>query len=103
MGARTLIDRAAWGTFWSQLPTSQPAPEIDFDRVTLLVFIVDGHPSGRRRPTVDRVERRGDVAVVYWRIDDRAAAPSSVSHPNRAFMVAGLVGHKGLVEFRRVE
>uniref|UniRef100_UPI0025C40DFE hypothetical protein n=1 Tax=Luteitalea sp. TaxID=2004800 RepID=UPI0025C40DFE len=64
-----------WRQFWSQLPTRQAAPDIDFSRVTLFAVVAglrDG--ASGSRPNVLSVKEAPDGAVVTWKAEPHATS-----------------------------
>lgn len=103
-GPRVIRDEAAWEAFWRHLPTQQARPDIDFARVTLLVFVVDDRVASQGEPQVDRVEREGEVMVVHWRLAPRPPDERpGQADPRRPFLVVGIIGHDGPVRFSAIE
>ncbi len=102
VGPLVIRDEAAWTAFWRHLPTSQTPPPIDFSRVTLLAFVVEGNGSSPVEPVVERIERAAGAAVVHWRTVASSGASSSKGTAARAFLVVGVVGHDGPVRFEPV-
>jgi VWFA-related protein len=100
VGAMVIRTEQGWRAFWSHLPTRQPPPDIDFPRVTLLAFVIEGNPATPVRPIVDRIEPEGDAIVVHWRA---ASAQPSDTPNSRPFAVVGVLGHDGPVRFERVD
>src|SRR5690606_2821634 len=71
-GPHVIRDVDAWSAFWAHLPTEKPMPEVDFDKATLAVVIVESEPKMPVRPFVERVEARDQTAFVHWRaVPDR--------------------------------
>lgn len=99
VGPLVIRDEAAWTAFWLHLPTSQTPPPIDFARVTLLAFVIDGDSTAPVQPVVDRIQRMGDTAVVHWRTAAAPRDPASSTPGTRPFVVVGIVGHDGPVRF----
>jgi len=94
-----IMSLAEWKAFWALLPTRQPAPDIDFARVTVLA-VVGG--AGDGVPQIDRVSGGGGVTVVRWR------APAGVTISNSGpvdapFVAVGVVDRQlGTVRFERM-
>ncbi len=101
-GPRAIRAESEWATFWSTLPTRQPAPDIDFSRVTLLAIVLDESPDRHGAPEITRVETEPGGVVVHWRVAP-GTSPSPVVVERRPFVVMGLVGQQGHVRFARAE
>jgi hypothetical protein len=100
VGAMVIRTEQAWRAFWSHLPTRQPPPDIDFPRVTLLAFVIEGSTGTPVRPSVERIEPDGDAIVVHWGI---APVQPSDTPNRRPFAVVGVLGHDGPVRFERAD
>jgi hypothetical protein len=90
---------AEWMTFWRTLPTRQAAPNIDFDRVTLLAVVAEDGPPVT--PRITRVTTEPGGIVVEWTATPLAEVPAS-AEPPRPFVVVGLTDVAGSVRFVRV-
>ena len=74
-GTFVIRDEGTWRQFWSQLPTRQAAPDIDFSRVTLFAVVAglrDG--ASGSRPNVLSVKEAPDGAVVTWKAEPHETA-----------------------------
>lgn len=63
-GTFVIRTEMAWREFWEHLPTRQPVPPIDFDRVTLLAIVAASEGTGT--PVVVSVSESGDEMLVRW-------------------------------------
>lgn len=104
-GPQVIRDSATWTAFWLHLPTRQPPPDIDFERVTLLAFVIEGDAATPVQPAVERIEHDGDAVVVHWHAapSTETGAPATTAAPPRPFTVVGIIGHDGPVRFQAVE
>jgi hypothetical protein len=98
-GPQVIRTEREWKTFWLTLPTRQPAPDIDFSRVTLLAIV--GDDSGAV-PGITRVQTEPGGVVVQWMTTPAAAPNAGTAEPPRPFVVVGLPGQQGRVRFERV-
>lgn len=100
-GPQVIRDSASWNAFWLRLPTRQPPPDIDFERVTLIALVIDSDGSTPVQPVVERIEREGDAVVVYWHSapSTQAGVSATSGAPPRPFTVVGIIGHDGPVRF----
>lgn len=100
-GPHVIRDVDAWSAFWAHLPTEKPMPEVDFDKATLAVVIVESEPKMPVRPFVGRVEARDQTAFVHWRAvpDRRPHINETIAARHRPFVVIGIIGHSGQVRF----
>jgi VWFA-related protein len=98
-GPLVIRTEAEWMTFWRTLPTRQAAPNIDFDRVTLLAVVAEDGPPVT--PRITRVTTEPGGIVVEWTATPLAEVPAS-AEPPRPFVVVGLTDVAGSVRFVRV-
>lgn len=98
-GAFVIRSSEAWRAFWSQLPTRQAAPDIDFDRVVLLAVISDESPASTV-PQIVAVRTEAGGLLVEW-TSVPADAPSAVA-PTRPFVVVGVTEVAGHVRFEKI-
>ncbi|WP_239488878.1 VWA domain-containing protein [Luteitalea sp. TBR-22] len=98
-GPLVIVTEEEWRGFWRTLPTRQAAPNIDFDRVTLLAVVSEDEAPAT--PRITRVTSEPGGFVVEWTSEPMAAPPAS-SEPPRPFVVVGLTDVAGSVRFVRV-
>lgn len=105
VGPQVIRTEAEWKTFWFTLPTRQAAPDIDFDRVTLLAIVSDDGGSAPAVPRITRVQTEPGGIVVEWTLAQTIdpAATANPAEPARPFLVVGLEGQQGRVRFERVD
>lgn len=77
-GAATFVIRTdeEWRAFWSQLPTRQHPPPIDFSRATLFAIVGGGAETPSDKPVVVSVNAADGETVVVWRTEPDTAAAS---------------------------
>ena len=102
--ADTIVIRTErdWVGFWKYLPTRQPAPDVDFGRVTLVAIVIEtDSKAGAEQPSVSRIERTPDATVVYWeRTATTHPAGSAADSPLRPFIVVGITEPVGQIRFQ---
>jgi VWFA-related protein len=99
-GTHVIRTADAWQLFWKHLPTRQAAPDIDFDRVTVLAVVLGDEPGQVPEVTGSRAD--GADLVVEWRAT-AADEPVASSRAARPFVVVGITDYDGPVRFERVE
>jgi VWFA-related protein len=97
-GPQVIRTEREWKAFWLALPTRQPAPDIDFSRVTLVAIVAEDGPPAT--PRVARVTTEPGGVVVEWTTEPMAGLPAA--DPVRPFVVLGLTQAEGRVRFARV-
>ncbi len=97
-GPQVIRTERDWKAFWLALPTRQPAPDIDFSRVTLVAIVAEDGPPAT--PRVARVTTEPGGVVVEWTTEPMAGLPAA--DPVRPFVVLGLTQAEGRVRFARV-
>lgn len=101
-GPFVIRERTAWELFWRHLPTRQPAPDIDFERFTLLVLVAEAGPHAIR-PEVEDIEQSGTALIVHWRSGQVPHSWRSEGRPHlRPFTVVGTESHDGPISFQQV-
>lgn len=90
----------AWQAFWSQLPTRQGPPDIDFARVTVLAIVLSGAPG--QEPAIAETRVAGDTMVVRWRAQPAkpGVAVGPAGHP---FVVVGVLDVMRRIRFERID
>lgn len=96
--------RDEWDAFWKALPTRQPLPAIDFERVLLVAIVVDTGDEAYEEPRIDSARVEDGTLVVRWRTAT-AERPSSLAPGTRLrpFVVAGVIGFRGAVRFAKIQ
>jgi hypothetical protein len=101
-GTHVIRTPAAWHVFWEHLPTRQAAPDIDFDRVTILAVVLDDSEALEQAPQIEGAASDGAHLVVRWRAvpAERSASAAAAARP---FVVVGITDYDGPIRFERIE
>lgn len=103
-GPQVIRSEDEWRAFWFTLPTRQAAPDIDFERVTVLAIVSDDEGAAPGEPQIRRVQTEPGGVVVQWTMARAAeATPAGAADARRPFVVVGLQGQQGYVRFERIE